>query len=270
MKPGPDTPAPDFWLADRTNGVVTDFDGRLRACTLRGEFQLADDKGEPTGRRCLWLEVDPPLPLQEGELVKHIAVTERDYGADLTLLESKPPRDHFAWLSVRIFRFTGRSPAPPDVVPASSLVAEGFGEMAREPGLLPPSNEDQFEMGFGLLRSYVQREHRVDVPLDHVEDGIPLGVWVDNMKFEEANHGLRADWKERLAAVPGWKWLPGNDFELLEQYARREGHTRMPVNHVEQGRPLGSWVRDLRETYATGRLAPELVARLERIPGWEW
>jgi hypothetical protein len=135
---------------------------------------------------------------------------------------------------------------------------------------LPPSNEDQFEIGFGLLRNYVERERRADVPLDYVEDGIHLGVWVDNMKFEEANHGLRADWKKRLEEVPGWTWLPGNDFELLERYALREGHTRMPIDHVEQGRPLGSWVKDLRETHAAGQLAPEWVARLEGIPGWEW
>lgn len=237
---------------------------------LRGQFQLADDKGEPTGRRCLWLDVYPPIPLQEGGLVKQIAVLERDYGADLTHLESEPPRDHFAWLPVQIFRLTGASAPPQGIVPRGSLVAEGFGEMAREPGLLPPSNEHQFEIGLRLLRDYVQREGRADVPLDYMEAGIPLGVWVDNMKFEEANHGLRADWKKRLEDVPGWKWLPGNDFELLEQYARREGHTRMPVQHIEQGRPLGSWVRDLRETYAARQLAPEWIARLERIPGWEW
>jgi hypothetical protein len=267
--PGSNTTSPDFWLGDRSNGVVTDFDGRLRACMLRGQFQLADDKGEPTGRSYFWLDVEPPIPLQEGGFVKHIAVLERDYGADLTLLESEPPRDHFAWLPVRIFRFTGRG-SPEGSVPANALVAEGFGEIAREPGLLPPSNEDQFEMAFRLLRDYVHREHRADVPLDHLEDGIHLGVWVDNMRFEEANHGLRADWKKRLGEVPGWKWLPGDDFALLEQYARREGHTRMPIDHVEQGRPIGPWVRDLRETRAAGHLAPEWIARLEQIPGWEW
>lgn len=260
---------PDFWLGSRTESAVTDFDGRLRACKLRGQLRVTDESGRPARVRYLWLEVDPPVPLQEGGSVSQIAVTERHFGADVTLLESEPPRDHFKWLSVRIFRIKN-PPSPAGSIPESSLIPEGWAEMAREPSLLPPSAEDQFELGLRLVRKYADREGNTDVPLEHQEEGITLGVWVDNIRFEEANHGLRPDWKEKLEAVPGWRWLPGDDFYLLEQYARREGHTRMPLDHLEDGRPLGGWVRDLRETHAAGRLAPEWVERLERIPGWEW
>lgn len=90
-------------------------------------------------------------------------------------------------------------------------------------------NEDQFGLGVQLLPQFVSREGHANVPLDHREDGIHLGTWVDNMKFEQANNGLRKDWGEQLEAVPGWKRL----------------------------------------AHEVGRLSADWVRRLVAIPGWE-
>lgn len=140
----------------------------------------------------------------------------------------------------------------------------------RPAAMMPPSGDEQFDTAFRLLEKFVAREGHADVPIEHVEEGVNIGVWVSNLRFEQANLGLREDWARRLAALPGWKWLSGNDFFLLERYARRKGHTRIPGDFFDEDRPIGRWVEDLRRMHAAGTLAPETRARLESIPHWEW
>jgi hypothetical protein len=140
----------------------------------------------------------------------------------------------------------------------------------RPASMMPPSDEEQFDVAFRALERFVAREGHADVPLEQVEDGVNIGVWVSNLRFEQANMDLRADWAARMAALPGWIWLSGNDFFLLERYMQRTGTSRVPEEFFEEGRPLGEWVADMRRMYAAGQLARQTQIRLERIPGWEW
>lgn len=136
--------------------------------------------------------------------------------------------------------------------------------------MTPPTEDEQFDDAFRLLEKFVNREGHADVPLGHVEDGVHIGVWISNLRFEQANLGLRQHWAARLEALPGWKWLSGSDFFLLERYAKREGHTRIPEQYFDEGRPIGEWVADMRRMHKSGQLARETKARLERRPFWEW
>jgi len=140
----------------------------------------------------------------------------------------------------------------------------------RPASMVPPSDEEQFDVAFRTLERFVAREGRADVPLEQVEDGVNIGVWVSNLRFEQANLGLRADWAARLAALPGWKWLSVSDFFLLERYVQRAGTSRIPEDFFEEGRPIGEWVAGMRRMHASGQLARETQVRLERIPRWEW
>src|SRR3546814_1703760 len=56
----------------------------------------------------------------------------------------------------------------------------------------------------------------------------------------------------------------------LEAFVAREGHARVPTDHVEGGMKLGSWVVRHRGEYARGTVPADRVARLERLPGWVW
>ncbi len=56
----------------------------------------------------------------------------------------------------------------------------------------------------------------------------------------------------------------------LQQFAEREGHSRVPRSHVEDGFRLGQWVHNQRSAYAAGQLEPERVKRLESVRGWVW
>jgi hypothetical protein len=143
----------------------------------------------------------------------------------------------------------------------------------RPASFTPPSEDQLFETTFRLLDKYVAREGNADVPIDHVEEDVHIGAWTSNLKFERANLGLREDWARKLETLPGWRWLSGDDLALLKKFAQREGHTRVPEGHREEGRPLGWLVRDWRQNHAQGgnwRLSKELEERLESIEGWEW
>lgn len=61
---------------------------------------------------------------------------------------------------------------------------------------------------------------------------------------------------------------------MLRQYAAREGHTRVPIAHVEEfdGQPvrLGSWVGYIRHRQRRGGLDQPRAEMLAGLPGWEW
>ena len=76
-----------------------------------------------------------------------------------------------------------------------------------------------------------------------------------------------------LEALPGWTWKPTRgDFEnglaKLAQFSSREGHSRVPQTHVEDGFKLRNWVMGQRARRS--RLTAKQIAALEAIPVWTW
>jgi predicted helicase len=59
-------------------------------------------------------------------------------------------------------------------------------------------------------------------------------------------------------------------FGLLEQYAEREGHTRVPASYTEDGFNLGKWVSGQRTAYTAGKLDADRQRRLEGLLKWTW
>ena len=81
--------------------------------------------------------------------------------------------------------------------------------------------------------------------------------------------------RERLEALNGWTWDPHGDswerhYEALRAFVAREGHARVPTDHVEDDLPLASWVIRHRQEHKTGKVPADRVARLEAQPGWVW
>lgn len=197
----------DFWLGDRGEGKVTDFDGRLRACRVLKRIRFA---GNPQSRHHLLVHVDPPLSLSSGKVTEHLVIGPRWVGSDLLALPAET--DDPPYMAVYTFEVLDDRALARDQLEAGDVRAEWYGEIAVRPDLLPKTQEENFDADFRLLEQFARREGHADVPPDHIEEGVHLGVWVSNMRFEQANLGLRPEWGARLEAIPGWRWLPGSDF----------------------------------------------------------
>eukprot|EP00547_Thalassionema_nitzschioides_P008666 CAMPEP_0194228792 /NCGR_PEP_ID=MMETSP0156-20130528/43555_1 /TAXON_ID=33649 /ORGANISM="Thalassionema nitzschioides, Strain L26-B" /LENGTH=450 /DNA_ID=CAMNT_0038961313 /DNA_START=65 /DNA_END=1418 /DNA_ORIENTATION=+ len=59
------------------------------------------------------------------------------------------------------------------------------------------------------------------------------------------------------------KW--NNKFILLKQFQKREGHCKVPPNHIEDGKKLGSWLNNQRNSRKKGTLDILRISRLEEV-----
>jgi hypothetical protein len=55
-------------------------------------------------------------------------------------------------------------------------------------------------------------------------------------------------------------------------FQKREGHIKVPAEHIENGVRLDAWVTRQRQHFRMGRIQRQgdHVTRLERVPGWKW
>lgn len=67
----------------------------------------------------------------------------------------------------------------------------------------------QWEAAFSRLLRYTRRVGHSAVPYAYVEDGFPLGTWV-NSRRSEYRRGLLAEKRiKQLESLPGWVWRGG-------------------------------------------------------------
>ena len=139
------------------------------------------------------------------------------------------------------------------------------------------------------LRQFVEFEHTADVPTGHVEDGLPLGRWVWDVRRRKLTGTLHPALEDEIwVATPSrwskgvrrrWQWdKPETQWRLayaaLRQFTTREDHANPPTVHREQlpdiRVSLGQWVALQRHDYRHGRLDAARAAALAALPGWEW
>ena len=143
--------------------------------------------------------------------------------------------------------------------------------------LLPAWTWDQvaeeWEEAYALLCAFIEREGHCNVPIRYVESGVQLGVWLRNTRNSAKTMDLGR--RRRLESLPGWAWNLDalgaqweTKFSLLRSFVEREGHARVPTDHIEAGVKLGMWVSQQRK--GVSRLPPKLLRCLESLPGWTW
>lgn len=134
---------------------------------------------------------------------------------------------------------------------------------------------DQFAEGVAHLDSFILGHGVARVPRHYTVDGFPLGAWCDRRRIDRERGRLGADRIATLEARSGWEWRPADaDYEraltLLRQYTAREGHSRVPRAHAEDGMNLGYWVAARRRDQRAGKLSSDRAAELGAVPGWAW
>lgn len=133
----------------------------------------------------------------------------------------------------------------------------------------------RFAEGLSVLEAFVGREGHARVPQQHSEAGYKLGSWVQHRREEWSLGRLTGDRVLMLERIPGWAWVPteqwfSKSLAALDAYILREGHARVPAGHTESGIKLGSWVSDKRAKWRRGTLAKDQASLLEGRRGWAW
>jgi hypothetical protein len=120
-------------------------------------------------------------------------------------------------------------------------------------GFIWDPHEATWEEGFAALKTFKAREGHCRVPALQIEGAYTLGSWVHNQRRRK--NSISAERKERLDAI-GFEW---NQREVewedalatLKTFIAREGHCRVPQNHVEGGFKLENWVNRQRNKKST-------------------
>lgn len=225
-----------FVMGERSEGATTDFDGRLRMCeTVDG------DAGVPRG---VLVTIDPPLP------------GEPPIGAAIVV-----PRHR------EEFRLEVGETISVYVLPAADTSSIAYwADIALDTEDLPMSQEQRFDEAFARMRDGLL--HRDGRAFWSVAAELGLATWVENMVSMYEGRRLRAEWSVRLEQLPGWTWTIDSKTDLVRSFAEREGHTDIPIDHLENGRPLGMWIHQVRRVRPG--VSEEIAVSLESIPGWHW
>jgi Helicase associated domain len=128
---------------------------------------------------------------------------------------------------------------------------------------------------FRLMLEYVAANGDARVPTNYTVGGVRLQGWVIEQRTRYSQGRLEPERQRRLEELPGWSWNPYADqwekaFQMLLEYAKEHGTSRVPYPYEVDGIKLGVWVRGQRNQYAKGKLDPSRQRRLERLPGWMW
>eukprot|EP00536_Pseudo-nitzschia_multiseries_P012591 jgi/Psemu1/290388/fgenesh1_pg.490_\ len=131
----------------------------------------------------------------------------------------------------------------------------------------------KWEQMFSQLLVYKEREGDCSVPRFHKEGDKGLGVWLNRQRKLYKTGNLDPSRQKRLedAGVvlnrneQKWEIM----FALLVVFRNREGHCRVPQDHSEDDKKLGSWLDSQRQKKKKDKLDADLQARLETI-GVEW
>ena len=132
--------------------------------------------------------------------------------------------------------------------------------------------EDQWLTNFKKLKAFYREHNHFLVPC-HFEQDEALGIWVSNQRSMH-NRGLMPRNRERLLSDIGFVWRVDakqaraelyqkqwdQQFELLLQYKRANGHVEVPPNFASG--ELGTWVSVQKETGRKGSLDAKRAERL--------
>jgi len=128
------------------------------------------------------------------------------------------------------------------------------------------TQSDRWERYYQLLCQFYEREGHCNVPTRHEEDGIKLGIWLNNQRELKKKGKLDSRRMSRLNELGIWwdvlteQWE--RSFQLLRKFYEREGHCKVPHAHVEDGIKLGVWFYTQRKLMKKEKLDSRRITRL--------
>ena len=129
--------------------------------------------------------------------------------------------------------------------------------------------EERWEKGFNYLLKFKNREGHCLIPVNHFEDDFNLGEWATRLRSRKSK--LTDERISQLSELDFiWnpldkKWEEG--YEKLVMFVLREGHSKIPISHNENGYRLGGWAGRQRQNRA--KLSEDQLNRLNKL-GFIW
>lgn len=225
-----------FWLGERSGELaVDDYDGSLHHC------RVVEWRDNVVSQRVARVLIEPPIRFGESAVIGRAEIHPLRPGEDLA----------------------AEGPIPVSVIgldeQGQHTVRLKPGWVAVAPGLLPATPDEQFRSRLERVATWLRAGKPSNPELERWS-----GTMVDAYR-----RGSLPSWQAaELENVSGWDWGMPRWWEILQGYVDREGTARVPVDHHEQGRPLGTWVLVTRSQ--RNRLPASLVSFLEALPGWTW
>jgi superfamily II DNA or RNA helicase len=126
-----------------------------------------------------------------------------------------------------------------------------------------------WDKGFSCLKSFYEREGHCRVVSGYKENGFNLGKWMSHQRTNQKR--LSAERLKRLNEL-GFVWDTNETaweegFSSLKLFREREGHSRVPKRHEEDGFNLGTWLGTQRSNKES--LSAERTQRLNEL-GFVW
>jgi hypothetical protein len=127
----------------------------------------------------------------------------------------------------------------------------------------------------GLMDCFIEEFGHARVPFAYSVKGHRLGLWVMAQRRARLRGRLSPEREALLAALPGWVWNMHDArweeaFPHMQRFVEINQHAQVPLGFVQDGFNLGYWVVHQRARYATGKMDPRRVERLQQLSGWTW
>lgn len=98
--------------------------------------------------------------------------------------------------------------------------------------------------------------------------------WINEMRRKFRAGELDKTIVEALNQLPEWKWVDHSRFDkkcnLVKNFADRNGHCRVPKDHLENNQRISTWIIAQRVKYRRNALSEYEIKALESIKGWQW
>ena len=152
------------------------------------------------------------------------------------------------------------------------LTAERKG-LLDEIGFCWDVGESAWQENYANLKAYWESNGNCMVSKNELNDDNKLYRWIKQQRNELKKGKLTSERKGLLDEI-GFCWDAqkyewDRNCNLLEQYAKREGHCNVPSKHVEDGENLGAWLSTQRLLQRKGTLEKSRQERLEKL-GVNW
>lgn len=135
--------------------------------------------------------------------------------------------------------------------------------------------EAHWEEGLSCLDSFFEANGHLLVPAKHIEGAFHLGSWVNGVRGSIKSGTISGSRLNDIVSRPQWvldvpthKW--NQALAHLDAFIDREGHSRVKVDHLEEGFALGNWVRKRRDEYKRGKCPAYKVTDLQSRHLWTW